>query len=192
MVTTLNNVGVSITFQQQIPYFTSGATVSNGTVVLIPQVNAVTVTSGLTITPRINGDESITLAGSAFIGDTNGFVTGPNGSSVPITINQFAPIQRIIRNGDTMVVGGLIRKRTSVSQNKVPLLGDLPLIGSLFSSRNVSVDDSELLVFITPSIIPERAPLAAIGGIGAGGQGGFGGGGGGLGNGPGAGGGINP
>jgi type II secretory pathway component GspD/PulD (secretin) len=57
-----------------------------------------------------------------------------------------------------MVIGGLITKNDQTSIRKVPLLGDLPLIGSLFTSRSLTVDDSELLVFVTPSIIRDTVP----------------------------------
>jgi general secretion pathway protein D len=53
-------------------------------------------------------------------------------------------------------MGGLVRKNNSVSVNKVPLLGDLPFIGTLFRSRTHNVDESELLIFLTPTIIRER------------------------------------
>ena len=66
-----------------------------------------------------------------------------------------------------MVIAGLTRKRDNVSTNKVPLLGDLPLIGTLFRSRNVTTDDSELVVFITPTIIPDR-PVGGAAGSGVG------------------------
>ena len=45
-----------------------------------------------------------------------------------------------------------------------PLLGDLPFIGNLFRSRNVTTDDKELLIFVTPTILPERVSNASVGG----------------------------
>lgn len=168
--TTLNNVPVAFTTTNLVPVFLTTPVISpTGTVFLATQVVPVPAITGLFITPRINGDESLTLFGSAFTSDVGAPIVGPNGeASFPNITNQTAPIQRIIRNGDTMVIAGLLRKRDVVSSNRVPLLGDLPLIGSLFRSRSVTTDDAELLVFITPTIIPERAPNTA-GGPGAGG-----------------------
>jgi general secretion pathway protein D len=175
VVTTVNNAPVSITFTRTIPVILSTPVFTGfGTSALAPSIVPVPVVTGLFVLPRINGDESITMFGQVFSSNVESFVTGPQGASAPITQVIQAPVQRIIRNGDTMVVGGLIRKATNVATNKVPLLGDLPLIGSLFQSRNTTVDDSELLVFITPSIIPERAPLTGIGGLGSGPGGGLG------------------
>jgi type II secretory pathway component HofQ len=172
MATTLNNVPVVFNSFTQIPIFLSTPVIAqNGTVALAPQLNIATAATGLAILPRINGDGSISLAGSVFLTDIPSYVTGPDGSSAPILVQQTVPIQRIIRDGDTMVIAGLVRKSDLVSENKVPLLGDLPLIGSLFRAHNVTTADSDLLVFITPSIIPERIPNGAVGGIGAGGGG---------------------
>ena len=123
----------------------------------------------LFVTPRINGDDSITLQGGVSFGDVTGSITNPNGGTLPITIQQPVTINRIVRNGDSMVIAGLTRKRDNVSTNKVPLLGDLPLIGTLFRSRNVTTDDSELVVFITPTIIPDRPSGNTAGsGVGSG------------------------
>ncbi|MDE2126699.1 MAG: hypothetical protein KGJ62_08925 [Armatimonadetes bacterium] len=186
MATTLNNVAVQFVTTEVVPIFLSQpVSVGNGTVILTSTVTPFPVTTGLAMLPRINGDDSITLFGTAFVSSILGTETGPNGESFPLVSVEAAPVRRIIRSGDTMVIAGLLQKQDLVSSNRVPLLGDLPLIGSLFRSRGVTTNDSELLVFITPSIIPERPPLNGVAGglSGAGGlspESGPGGGGGGI------------
>ncbi|HLV81033.1 MAG TPA: hypothetical protein VKT32_12165, partial [Chthonomonadaceae bacterium] len=173
MATTLNNVPVTFATTVTDAIFESTPVVAaNGTVIDATQVIPINVTTGLAVLARINGDDSITVFGTAVTSDITGTVTGPNGSSFPTILQQTAPIQRIIRNGDTIVIAGAVRKNDVVSSAKVPLLGDLPLIGQFFRSHNVTTNDSELLVFVTPSIIPERPPLtAAAGGVAPGGPG---------------------
>ena len=62
-----------------------------------------------------------------------------------------------INDGETIVVGGLIRTRSTEIITKVPLLGDIPLLGALFRHKNKSQDeDRELMVFITPHIVEEK------------------------------------
>lgn len=164
---TLNNLGVQFAIQTQVPVFTSTPIVTpGGQTVIAQQIIPLPVTTGLVITPRINGDESITLFGSAFSSSVGAPTVGPNGESFPSITVQTAPVQRIIRNGDTIAIAGLTSKNDVVQTNKVPLLGDLPLIGNLFRSHNVTTADSELLVFITPTIIPERLSNATVGGAG--------------------------
>ena len=61
----------------------------------------------------------------------------------------------LIKNGQTVVIGGLKKQDVSQQINKVPLLGDLPLLGFLFRSEGESTTNSELVIFITPSLIEE-------------------------------------
>jgi type II secretory pathway component GspD/PulD (secretin) len=173
MATTLNNMPVSFSINTTEPVFESTPIVTaGGTTVISQTIIPIAVTTGLFVNARINGDESITMFGTAFASAVGAPITGPDGESYPNITTQTAPIQRIIRNGDTMVIAGLNSKNDVVTVLKVPLLGDLPLVGNLFRSRSVTSNDSELLVFITPTIIPERISNAAIGG-GAGPAGGL-------------------
>ena len=169
MATTLNNVPVSFQNQTQIPYYTQSSIISNnGTAAVVSQVNFVTTIRALSVLPRINGDDTITLFGNVQIADQTGSVTGPNGETTPILLQQTAPVQRIIRNGDTLVIGGLTSKTTNINTARTPLLGDLPILGTLFRSRSVAINDSDLLVFITAAIIPDRPTTSTISGGGGG------------------------
>ncbi len=170
MATTLNNVPVTFINQVQTPIITSTAIIgNNGQSAVSTNVQQVTTQKGLTILPRINGDDTITLFGTVTFQDITGTVTGSNGDTYPITLSQTAPVQRIIRNGDTMVIGGLTSKSTTVNTARTPLLSDLPILGTLFRSRSTTVNDSDLLIFITAAIIPDRPTSNALPGGGAGG-----------------------
>ncbi|MFN8943691.1 MAG: type II secretion system protein GspD, partial [Pseudobdellovibrionaceae bacterium] len=63
----------------------------------------------------------------------------------------------VVNNGDTAVLGGLVRDREVVNETKVPFLGDLPVIGWLFKSKNRSNEKVNLMVFLTPKIIRTQA-----------------------------------
>jgi general secretion pathway protein D len=63
----------------------------------------------------------------------------------------------VVPNGDTAVLGGLVSEKSSNVTRKVPLLGDIPILGWLFRSNNKTVDKSNLMVFITPRIIRNPA-----------------------------------
>jgi type II secretory pathway component GspD/PulD (secretin) len=117
------------------------------------------------VLPRINGDDTISLFIVPYVIDVVGQVTGPEGITAPILSQQIiGPISRRIKNGETMVIAGLATKNDSSSSSKVPLFGDLPLIGQLFRSRDVRVNDTELLVFVTPTILKETTGGATGGG----------------------------
>ncbi|MBV8465111.1 MAG: hypothetical protein JO218_04120 [Burkholderiales bacterium] len=60
----------------------------------------------------------------------------------------------LVGNGDTAVLGGIYQSTETLDQSKVPLLGDIPFLGALFRQKSVSKQHNELLIFITPKILP--------------------------------------
>lgn len=157
-VTTENNVEVEIDTSVDTPIFTSSTYTTNGggggsgT-----NVDILSVESGMSVTPRINGDDTISMFIYAQVQDIIGQVANPAGGTVPITATAYVPVQRRVKNGETMVIGGMVKKNETYSIKKVPVLGDLPLVGTLFQSRQLTANDSELLVFVTPTILPDPA-----------------------------------
>ena len=83
-------------------------------------------------------------------------VFGENNSSVPIILKNEIKTQALVDNGKTIVLGGVFREAELEQETKVPLLGDLPLLGRLFKRTTVNNDKNELLIFITPRILSDR------------------------------------
>jgi general secretion pathway protein D/type IV pilus assembly protein PilQ len=105
------------------------------------------------VRPQISTDGSILL--EVFTQTGGDPADGPAGS---IRIPQQSTLSKLrIRDGQTVVLGGLVQKVTDTSESKIPLLGDIPLLGELFKIRNASVKDDELIVIITGSIVKEAA-----------------------------------
>lgn len=155
LITTTNNVPASITVSQDIPYVTTGAVIvpgNNNNVAQTNQANNFTITSGLFVTPRINSDDTVTLNLQPQITDISGNAVA---GAPPPTTTQSLTTLRTVRSGETMVLGGLVRKAETNSQSRYPLLSELPLIGSIFRTKSKHVVDSELLIFVTPTIIGE-------------------------------------
>jgi type IV pilus assembly protein PilQ len=65
----------------------------------------------------------------------------------------------LVENGGTVVIGGIFEQDDSVSETKVPLLGDIPVVGNLFKTRTKATSRTELLVFLTPRIVTEKAAV---------------------------------
>jgi type IV pilus assembly protein PilQ len=61
----------------------------------------------------------------------------------------------LVDNGQTVVLGGIYQQTQTLTINKIPLLGDIPILGYLFRNSQVVNDKTELLVFITPKILSE-------------------------------------
>ena len=62
----------------------------------------------------------------------------------------------LVENGGTVVIGGIFEVTESDQENKVPLLGDVPVLGNLFKQRTRQAQKQEMLVFITPKMITDR------------------------------------
>ena len=155
LITTTNNVTATIQVNTQIPFFTQTVVANgglNGGTTQAQQANFLTLQTGLTITPRINSDDSVTMNLAPQITDTNG---QPAVNGIPPTIQQVVTTLRTVRSGDTMVLGGLVRKQESTSTQRIPILSDIPILGGIFRTRNKQINDQELLIFVTPTIIGE-------------------------------------
>lgn len=157
IISTLNNTPASITIGKTIPFFSSVVqTVGDGQTVNSQQLTELPVQTYLWCLPRVNGDGSITLYMEPSIQDTGRIFEGA-GTQFPERSFQTVKTNRRVMSGQTIVVGGFIRKNDTASLSKVPILGDLPLIGSLFRSKSDSQDERELLIFVTPTIIPDKS-----------------------------------
>ena len=151
IITATNNINASVQVTTQIPYSqTVTVAQGSGNALSGTSTSFLTVPSGLSVTPRINGDDSVTLRlfpNLASIGQSSS--SGP-----PPVTNQTISTVRTVGNGETLVLGGLVSKADTSSTERFPFLSDLPVLGNLFRTKNNSVSDTELLVFVTPTILP--------------------------------------
>ena len=67
--------------------------------------------------------------------------------------------QVLVENGGTVVIGGIFTQDEQIATNKVPLLGDIPILGYLFQNKSRSVSKTELLIFITPKVVTDRTAV---------------------------------
>jgi len=81
--------------------------------------------------------------------------SGSGGGTIPSIDTKKVTTQVLVDNGDTIVLGGIFEQTTRTTVDKVPFLGDMPLVGYLFR-RTVRQDDkTELLIFVTPKIVKD-------------------------------------
>lgn len=108
----------------------------------------------LTATPHISPDGYVTIELVQEISNISGEnVQLTEGVSSPIFSTRAVDTNVTVRDGETVVIGGLIQTRHSEGENKVPLLGDLPLLGPLFRSTSVSDSKTELLLVLTVDVL---------------------------------------
>ncbi|HEX7046173.1 MAG TPA: type IV pilus secretin PilQ [Gammaproteobacteria bacterium] len=108
----------------------------------------------LRVTPQITPDDRIILDLAVKKDNLGENVATPTGF-IPTIDTRELTTQVLVNNGDTVVLGGVYETTRTQSVQKVPLLGDIPVIGALFRSKQQVADKRELLVFITPKILDE-------------------------------------
>lgn len=116
----------------------------------------------LRIKPRVSSLDKVTLNVEAIL--ENVLDDGKNNSTgQPITSKQEVKTQAILRNGEDIIIGGLVKSFDSTSKTKVPFLGDIPWIGELlFTSTSTSTQEDNLVVILTPYIINQSEKLSLL------------------------------
>jgi type II secretory pathway component HofQ len=104
----------------------------------------------MTVVPHINQDDRITLDLAPEVSDLSAQATVQGGI---VIVTSEANTRVIVQNGQTAVIGGLIRTNESTVDQGVPVLMDIPVVGNLFKSSNKVKEERELLIFVTPKII---------------------------------------
>lgn len=148
-VATLNNQSAVIKSEISEPYITTEVSFSQGQSVTAQKVNTSKSGISLTVTPTINADGRITMK---ILPDVTS--SQPTSIGVPKTTSQQANTTVIVKDGETFVIGGLISEVDTDSRSYIPILGSIPLIGHLFKKTGKNRQRAELLVFVTPKIIP--------------------------------------
>ncbi len=123
-----------------------------------------TVGIKLKITPHITQKKRITLDLYQEVNNILGESTQTSGGSVipPKLGKRDIKTKVTVYDGKTIVVGGLISNKKDISESKVPLLGDIPVLGWLFKTKTANYKKTNLLVFITPHIVTKRSKLESI------------------------------
>jgi general secretion pathway protein D len=150
-VTTLDGVEATLNATQNFPILGS----SEGAV---KSVQSISTGITLRILPRVSPDGTIEAELSISVSSP----TGITAQKVPTFSSRDASTTVRVANGQPIVIGGLLEKRTLQGQQKVPLLGDIPILGALFTSTSTEQRQTDLVIMVTPRIVdmPELAVLA--------------------------------
>jgi type II secretory pathway component GspD/PulD (secretin) len=169
-IAAMNNYTANIHFLDRVPYvdFSGATAVGNQTVIAGgATLRSVDVPTDLTITPRINADNSVTALLSPVISSYKLIeVPTPSGGSqqVPLVSQNSLSTLLNMKDGETMVIGGFVTRNETTSHQKMPLLSDLPILGKiLFTSTKRNTSESELLIFVTPHVIKDESETTTVG-----------------------------
>ncbi len=155
LVRTLNNQEASVYSSVDTPVWTAQQSNAAGGITTTYQIQDYTAESQLDVKPRINGDGTITMYLNPEITEFGTIMKGPDGSEVPQTSSQGISVACRVKNGETVALAGFTRKSDQLSVSRFPILSDLPIIGQLFRGRTTATLNSELIIFVTPTIMDE-------------------------------------
>lgn len=108
----------------------------------------------LEVTPQITPEGSVIMTVDVNK-DSRGTLT-PQGYAIN---NKHVATQVLVENGGTVVIGGIYTQDEGETVNKVPLLGDVPVLGHLFKNKVRTSSKTELLIFLTPKVVSERTTV---------------------------------
>lgn len=163
---TLNNQPAVVRVGQDIPVFLRQVTQSPGSPPVITEtetIQTITVGTVLSITPQIASSGLITLDITPAVSRLVRIETSASGNTnAPvIDIRQASSIVRV-RDGATIVMGGLVQDSASTTRRKVPILGDIPLLGKAFTGKYENSERTELVFFLTPRVIKDAATEESV------------------------------
>jgi len=138
-------VGEKVAYQQSFGQAAAGITTTS---VLFEDVGI-----QLTVTPHVRGDNFIIMEIHSEVSAVKEWRTLSNGDEVPIISTKQTDTQVMIRDNSTLVIGGLVNTEKRESVSKVPLLGNIPLLGYIFKHKKIEDIKKELMVFITPQLL---------------------------------------
>ena len=156
---TLDNKEAEIVVGENVPFITSQARDSTNLANVINTVERKDVGITLRLTPHIHESDFVSLdifqESSAVKGDSllNSSTVGPT------TTKRSAKTSVLVKNGDTVVLGGMMQETFTNTVSQIPLLGDIPLLGNLFRFKSVSRKKTNLLIMLTPRIIREPGEM---------------------------------
>ena len=161
-----NNQSATISLGQQVPLITNTRFDNFGN-----QINTVSyqnVGVNLSVTPYISSDGNVEMTVTpeiSSLADRSQWVAisaGSNAVSAPVINSRAATTTVVVPNGQTVVIGGLMENTQNDSENKIPGLGDIPLLGNLFKRKVKDNVKRELMIFLTPTIVLAPAQLAGV------------------------------
>ncbi|MGO2322702.1 type II secretion system secretin GspD [Vibrio casei] len=156
-ITVLDNSEASFIVGEEVPVVT-GSTASSDNSNPFQTVDRKEVGIKLKVTPQINEGDSIQMQIEQEVSN----VLGPNGAVDVRFAKRQINTSVMVQDGQMIVLGGLIDDRAQESVSKIPLLGDIPYLGALFSYTSTTKEKKNLMVFIKPTIIRDGMALDGL------------------------------
>ena len=152
-IAAINNEEASILIGTREAYITKTVTQGESTTTTASSVTFLDVGVQLYVTPIINEDGFVTMKIRPEVSSVGRTLTTSEGDEIPIVDTTTAQTTVMVKDGYTIIIGGLIKDETTRTTKKIPVLGDIPWLGKAFSQIDEDKEKTELVVFLTPHII---------------------------------------
>jgi general secretion pathway protein D len=149
--TTQDNVEAKLSASRQVPFITGQYTGTTGTTSAFQTIQRQDVGTILTVTPRINSGNTVLMKLDVESSQLESSRT--SGAADLITNKRSTTSTVLVKDDDTLVLGGFISDGSDASESRVPYLGRIPVIGELFRTRSKSHDKRVLMIFVHPKIL---------------------------------------
>lgn len=149
----LNNQEALINVGTREAFVTNTVVQSTGTSTTAENVTFVDVGIKLKVTPTIGEDGFVTLKIKPEVSNVARTITTAQGNQIPIVATQEAETVIMVKDGSTVIMGGLIEDQQRKTTQKIPILGSLPILGIPFRREENAVHKNELVIFLTPHIV---------------------------------------
>ena len=153
-IATLNGKEATILIGQRIPYVVSGTTFAGGAAASTQTIQREEVGIKLRITPLINADGYITTEINPEVSSVTDF-RGTN-ADLPVIATRQASTTVRLKDGNSVIIGGLLSEEKTRNVTRVPLLGQIPGLGLLFTHQSITTAKKDLVIEVTPRIIPDQ------------------------------------
>ena len=150
----VNNQEAKILVGTKEPYASqTTVTGDGGTVTTAESINFVDVGIKLYVTPTISRDNFVTMKIKPEVSSTGTPYVTAKGETIPIVSTSEAETSVIVKDGVTIIIGGLSKDKRDKETNRVPFLGAIPGIGALFGRTSNTAEKTELVILLTPHIL---------------------------------------
>ncbi len=149
----INNQEAKIHVGAKQAYVTTTTTTGQALSTVSEQVTFVDVGIQLSVTPTINDEGYVTMKVKPEVSSVISTLTTPSGNQIPIIDTSLAETTVMVKDGVSIILGGLRKEEKTSNVEQVPLFSKIPLLGALFRSSSKGVEKTELLVMLTPHIV---------------------------------------
>ena len=156
-----NNEEATIIIGQEVPFIRNSRVTSDGQIINTVEYEDIGII--LQVTPRITSERLVEMLVMPEISTLTGeTVPVSAGVDAPVIAKRSAETRVVVPDGKTVVIGGLIQDQLIETTRKVPFFGDIPLLGYAFKRSIKEKSKTELLIFLTPSVLQGPADLATV------------------------------